>query len=202
MDKNYKENKKRKNKNEELEDCACCDCASQNLDEEVKEFEEVEVSENCEECANEKMSYYEELENKTKEYIKMAQQIQADFDNFRKKTAMQIEKAKQDGIIETIQKIIPVLDSFAGAKKMITDEKLLEGFLLVENQMMSALKGMGVEEISATGEEFNPNYHNALAVVCDENLENNIIKEEYQKGYKIKEKIIRYSQVVVNKRED
>ncbi len=157
----------------------------------------------CSECANETCaSYYEELEKKVKEYILTAQQIQADFDNYRKKTFQQIADARLDGQIETIKKIIPVLDSFAGAKKMINDENLLQGFILVENQILGALKSMGVEKISAIGEIFNPHLHNALATANDKSLANDVIKEEYQAGYKLGDKIIRYSQVIVNKLEN
>lgn len=171
--------------------------------ENVEELEKHEKNCQCQECADEVCDdYYTELENKVKEYIHTAQQIQADFDNYRKKTFSQIADAKLDGQIMAISKLLPVLDSFASAKKMVTDEKLLEGFLLIENQIIASFSTLGVEKIEAVGQKFDPNIHNALAVVNEENLEDNIIKEEYQAGYKIGEKIIRYSQVIVNRREN
>ena len=143
-----------------------------------------------------------QLEVKMKDYLFTAQRLQADFDNFRKKTETRIEQANLDGRIEVISKLLPALDSFAGAKKIIKDEVVLEGLLMVEKQIVSALKSLNVEKIEAVGKAFDPNLHNALAVIEDSSLENDIVKEEYQSGYKLNDKVIRHSQVIVNKKEE
>lgn len=143
-----------------------------------------------------------QLEVKMKEYLFTAQRLQADFDNFRKKTETRIEQANLEGRIEVISKLLPALDSFASAKKIIKDETVLEGLLMVEKQIVSALESLNVEKIEAIGKTFDPNLHNALAVIEDSSLENDIVKEEYQSGYKLNDKVIRHSQVIVNKKEE
>ena len=85
---------------------------------------------------------------------------------------------------------------------MIADEKLLEGFLMIENQLLNAFSSLGVEKIEAVGKPFDPKLHNALALQNNPDAEDDIVLEEYQAGYKLNEKIIRYSQVIVNKKEE
>ncbi|MDD3232510.1 MAG: nucleotide exchange factor GrpE [Clostridia bacterium] len=150
--------------------------------------EENKNSDECRECRG--------------EFLLTAQRLQAEFDNYRKKSETRLQQTKLDGQIDAISKILPALDSFVGAKKIISDPKILEGVNMIEKQLISALTSLNVEKIDAVGKEFDPNLHNALAIVSDNTLENNIIKEEYQAGYKINDKIIRYSQVIVNKKEE
>lgn len=159
---------------------------------------------NCEsqcECENCVCEDTENLEKKVEEYLSIAQRLQADFDNYRKRAQEQILQARQDGKIEALNTIIPSLDSFASAKKQIKDEKVLAGLILIEKDILSALDILGVKKIECKGEQFDPNLHNALATKNDNSLDDNIIVDEYQAGYKLNEKIIRYSQVIVNKRE-
>lgn len=150
-------------------------------------------------CREEKIK---QLEEKSQEYLSMAQLLQADFDNFRKKVDLQVKTAKNDGMIMAIKTIIPSLDSFKQAKKLITDEKILQGVDMIESDILSALNTLGVEKIECVGKEFDPNFHNALTTQNNPDFEDNIIIDEYQAGYKLGEKIIRYSQVIVNKREE
>lgn len=146
--------------------------------------------------------YIHGLESKVIDYIQTAQRLQAEFENYRKHSQEQINQSKMDGKIDAIRELIPVLDSFANAKKMVTDEKMLEGFNLIETQIVNAFKNMGVEKIDTKNQHFDPTLHNALAVQNNDELDNDIIIDEYQAGYKIKDKIIRYSQVIVNKKEE
>ena len=189
----------KQNNNIKEQKCQCeceegvCDCETNEQD-----FCECNSSEEIEK----KQSQITQLENKVKEYLFSAQCLQADFDNFRKKAEIKIEQAKTEGQIEAIAKILPALDSFSGARKMIQDKTVLEGLSMVENQLFSALQSLRVEKIEAVGKSFDPNLHNALAVVEDSSLEDNIIKEEYQSGYKLSDKVIRHSQVIVNKKEE
>lgn len=83
---------------------------------------------------------------------------------------------------------------------MIKDKAVLEGIELVENNIKNSLKELEVEEIEAKGQQFDPNYHNVVAVKKDNLLDEDKIIDVYQAGYKIKDKIIRYAQVVVNKK--
>ncbi|MDD4816284.1 MAG: nucleotide exchange factor GrpE [Clostridia bacterium] len=154
----------------------------------------------CEECVCEKTET-ENLEKKVEEYLLVAQRLQADFDNYRKRSQEQILQARTDGMINALNTIIPSLDSFASAKKQVSDEKVLAGLILIEKDILSALDILGVKKIECIGQRFDPNLHNALATKNDNSLDNDIIVEEYQAGYKLNEKIIRYSQVIVNKKE-
>ena len=150
----------------------------------------------------EELKYQSNLEEKVLEYVQLAQRLQADFDNYRKHAQEQIKESRNDGKIQAITEFIPILDSFQSAKTMIKDEKLLEGFVMIENQILNAFTKLGVEKIETQNQLFDPNLHNALAVQNFPGLEDDMIVSEYQAGYKIKEKIIRYSQVIVNKKED
>jgi len=133
------------------------------------------------------------------EYLNLARVIQADFDNYRKRSLIDIERAKVDGIVSTVEVLLPSLDSFKKAKENIKDESTLEGINMLERAINSSLEKLGVEKIEALGKELDPNLHNVLAVAKDETKEDGIILEEFQAGYKLNDRIIRYSQVLVNK---
>lgn len=141
--------------------------------------------------------------NKTKalaeEYLNLARVIQADFDNYRKRSADQIEKAKIDGISQTVELMLPSLDAFKKAKENIKDANTLSGINMLEKAILSSLEKLGVEKIPAVGLPLDPNVHNVLAVAKNPQQEDGIILEEFQAGYKMKDKVIRCSQVLVNK---
>ena len=133
------------------------------------------------------------------EYLNLARVIQADFDNYRKRSLEQIEKAKQDGIASTVEILLPSLDAFKKVKESIKDEKMLEGISMLEKSILANFEKLGVEKIEAVGLPLDPNYHNVLAVGKNESVEDGIVLEEFQAGYKMNNKIIRCSQVLVNK---
>lgn len=144
----------------------------------------------------------EKKEDKAAEYLEMAQRLQADFDNFRRRAAEQILKAKEDGKISVIEVFLPCLDTFKTAKKNIEDENTLKGIEMIENKILDSLKSLGVEKIESIGEKYSPNLHEAITAVRVEDKENNIILDEFQAGYKYNDKVIRYAKVIVNKKED
>ena len=129
----------------------------------------------------------------------MAQRLQADFDNYRKRVAEQLDYQRNEGKKSVIEVFLPCLDTFRDAKKSITDEKVLEGVNMIENKILTALSKLGVEKIESIGQPFDHNLHEVLAVMRDESKENDIILEEYQAGYTFNGKVIRYSKVIVNK---
>ena len=133
------------------------------------------------------------------EYLNLARVIQADFDNYRKRSLVQIEKAKIDGIASTVEVLLPSLDAFKQVKEKIKDDNTLAGINMLERAIMSSLEKLGVEKIEAEGQELDPNVHNVLAVAKDPSKQDGIILQEFQAGYKMKDKIIRCSQVLVNK---
>ena len=158
--------------------------------------------ENCQCHEETDLNYQTNLEEKVLEYVQTAQRLQADFDNYRKKSLEQIAQSRYDGMADAVTKMMPVLDSIASAKKMIKEEKLLEGFVMIENQLLNAFSSLGVEKIEALNQPFDPKLHNALAVQNNPDFDDDIVLEEYQAGYKLNDKVIRYSQVIVNKKEE
>ena len=169
------------------ENCTCeheCDCES-NCE--------------CEEChCDEECSCH----NKEQEYLNLARQIQADFDNYRKHAVEDKNKAKVFGQISVIEAFLPCLDTFKEAKKSIADENVLKGVEMIENKILDTLKSIGVEKMETIGQKFDHNLHEALAQIRDESQENDIIIDEYQAGYMFNGNVLRYAKVVVNKKED
>lgn len=133
------------------------------------------------------------------EYLNLARVIQADFDNYRKRSILQIEKAKIDGIASTVEVLLPSLDAFKNVKEKVKDAVVLEGIDMLERQIQASLQKLGVQKIESLGLELDPNVHNVLAVAKDETKPDGIILQEFQAGYKMGDKIIRCSQVLVNK---
>ena len=143
----------------------------------------------------------EQDKNKTlaDEYLNLARVIQADFDNYRKRSLDQIQKAKVDGIAQAVELMLPSLDAFKKAKETIKDPSTLSGLDMLERAILTGFEKLGVEKIEAVGLPLDPNVHNVLAVAKDEQKADGIILEEFQAGYKMNGKIIRCSQVLVNK---
>jgi len=138
--------------------------------------------------------------NRAEELKNLAERLQADFTNHRKRTDEMAKKLKEDGKADAIEKIIPISDTLRQAVTLVKDEKVQEGLKLVLKQFMHTLEGMGVTEIPALGETFDPNLHNAVSDVKVKNPEDqNIIVEVFTKGYKLGDRVIRYSDVRVGR---
>ena len=138
--------------------------------------------------------------DKSEEYLDLARRVQADFENFRRHAGENIQKARVDGQVSVIEAFLPCLDIFKEAKKSISDENVLKGVEMVENKIVDTLLSLGVEKLNSIGQVYDPKKHNAIAVVKNEEVENDIIVDEYQAGYKFGDKIIRYASVIVNKK--
>lgn len=178
------------------------------LEDKIKEKEvkseekELPVEEECEHdcgCEHCKCEEHQEVDSLATEYLNMARVIQADFDNYRKRSAESIRQAKLDGMVSAIEVILPALDVFKKAKQMIKDTNALKGIEMVEDEINNSLKSLGIKKIKTIGEQFNPNFHHALTVIEDKTKPDNEILEEYQAGYMLNDKVIKYSQVIVNK---
>lgn len=167
------------------------------VDEKEQEQIEPEVSEYV---PDEKEEQKEEpTKDLAEEYLNLARVIQADFDNYRKRSLEQIERARIDGIASTVEVLLPSLDAFKKVKENVKDEKTLEGIDMLERAIISGFEKLGVQKIDAVGLPLDPNVHNVLAVAKNEEQEDGVILEEFQAGYKMNEKVIRCSQVLVNK---
>ena len=131
-------------------------------------------------------------------FLKDYQRVQAEFDNYRKRMQSALLEARHDGFMDAITSFLPALDSFKMATDMITDKNTLMGIKFIEKGILDTLAKMGVEVIDATG-KFNPDLHQAIEAEDAEGFESgDIIKEAY-KGFTYKGKVIRYSQVIVQR---
>ena len=145
---------------------------------------------------------------KKKEKDKFEQQIEdltdrlkrnmAEFDNFRKRTEKEKSSMYIIGAKDIVEKILPVVDNFErGLAQAPEDDPFAEGMKMIYKQMMTAFAEMGVKPIEAVGKEFDPNLHNAVMHVEDEEFGENIIAEEFQKGYTYRDSVVRHSMVKV-----
>ncbi|MGD6832188.1 nucleotide exchange factor GrpE [Sutcliffiella halmapala] len=143
----------------------------------------------------------EELEAKLEESENRYLRLQADFDNFRRRTRLDQEAAQKYRAQNLVTDILPALDNFERALKVeAEDEKtktFLQGMEMVHRQLMEALKNEGLEAIDSVGQEFDPHLHQAVMQVEEGEGESNTVLEEFQKGYKLKDRIIRPSMVKV-----
>ena len=125
----------------------------------------------------------------------------AEFDNFRKRTEKEKQQMFETGAKSVIEKILPVVDNFERGIAALSDEEkegqFAQGVIMVYKQLMDELEKMEVKPIEAVGQEFNPELHNAVMHIEDENLGENIIAAELQKGYTYRDQVVRHSMVQV-----
>ena len=125
----------------------------------------------------------------------------AEFDNYRKRTEKEKSGMYEVGAKDVIEKILPVIDNFERGLAAVPEEQKEDSFVtgmeMIYKQIMTTLEGIGVKPIEAVGQEFNPDLHNAVMHVEDEELGENIVAEEFQKGYTYRDSVVRYSMVKV-----
>lgn len=161
----------------------------------MQENEELkkETPENCVED-NEINNMKSELEETTDRL----KRLMAEFDNFKKRSAKERESLYNSLLADIVSSFLPVVDNLEKAVNSNTeDEGYKQGIELVLKQFMDVLASLGVKEIEGVGSTFNPEYHEAVSSVQDEALGEKEIKEVFRKGYKIENKVIRHSMVVV-----
>ena len=167
-----------------------------------KEKEAVEETEILEETSETEEPAEDSLETKLKEANDKYMRLYAEFDNYQKRTAREKDARYADAVIDVAAKIVPIGDNLERALQTdVTSEdalKLKEGIEMVMKQFNDALSAIGVSEIAAYGEQFDPNFHNAVMHVEDESVDDNTVVEELMKGYKYKDdRVVRYSMVKV-----
>lgn len=125
----------------------------------------------------------------------------AEFENFRKRSEKEKSQMFDMGAKSIIEKILPVIDNFERGLAAVPEEQKEDAFVVgmdkVYKQMLTTLAEAGVEPIEAVGKEFNPDFHNAVMHVEDENFGENIVAEEFQKGYTYRDSVVRHSMVKV-----
>ena len=140
-------------------------------------------------------------DEKIEEHTDRLTRQMAEFDNFRKRTEKEKSQMYEIGAKDIIEKILPVVDNFErGLASMSEEERttpFAEGMEKIYKQFMTTLEGIGVKPIEAVGQEFNPDFHNAVMHVEDEEFGENIIAEEFQKGYMYRDSVVRHSMVKV-----
>lgn len=180
---------------------------NQNLDQQIAEeeimdlenveevVEEVEPSESAEIVEEDTIN---EAEVKAAEYLDKWQRLMAEFDNYRKRSEKEKADSYDYAVSNTVAEMLPIIDNFERALKVESSDKALyAGVEMIYKQIMGVLEKLHVTPIEAIGKEFDPNFHNAIMHIDDENLGENIIAEELQRGYLFKEKVIRHSLVKV-----
>ena len=125
----------------------------------------------------------------------------AEFDNYRKRTEKEKAAMYGMGVKDVIEKILPVVDNFERGFSQVTeedkDDAFVHGMEAIYKQFMTVLDGLGVKPIEAVGQTFDPAFHNAVMHVDDETVGENIIVEEFQKGYMYQDTVVRFSMVKV-----
>lgn len=125
----------------------------------------------------------------------------AEFDNFRKRTEKEKSQMYDLGVKSIIEKLLPIIDNFERGLDSVNetdkDNSLVQGFNMIYKQLMTTMEEIGVKAIEAIGNEFDPNFHNAVMHGEDEELGENIVSEEYQKGYMYHDTVVRHSMVKV-----
>lgn len=125
----------------------------------------------------------------------------AEFDNFRKRTEKEKSAMYEIGAKDIIERILPVVDNFERGLQTVSEEDkslpFVDGMDKIYKQLVKTLEDAGVKAIDAVGREFDPNLHNAVMHVDDENFGENIVAEEFQKGYMYRDTVVRHSMVKV-----
>lgn len=151
-----------------------------------------------EEAVDERDSIIEELNSKLLDANDKLLRTIAEYDNFRKRSAKEKEAIYSDSKSDVTSKLLPVIDNFERAAAAETDlESYKKGIEMIVKQLLDVLGSLGVEAFGEKGEEFDPNFHNGVMHIDDENLGENVIAEVYMKGYKMGDRVIRPATVIV-----
>ena len=159
------------------------------------ETEATETEEVKEPTAEEKLT--EELKASNEKYMR----LYAEYDNYRKRTQNEKAQIYADATAKAVEQILPLADSLTMALSQFEGKdvpaEFSKGIELIANQLKASFDKLSVTPFGAIGDEFDPNIHNAISKIEDENLGENVIAQVYQTGYKLNDKIIRHAMVVV-----
>ena len=179
---------------ESAEDAAKEEAGDQKKEEVKEEKKEKKKKEKTDKKQDVLKERIEELEDRVKRQM-------AEFENFRKRTEKEKTMMFETGAKSVIEKILPVVDNFErGLAAVPEDEKngaFAQGMEMIYKQLMTELENMQVKPIPAVGEEFNPDFHNAVMQVESEEFESGVIAQELQKGYTYRDSVVRHSMVAV-----
>ena len=167
-------------------------------EEQIKEEETVLDPETEETDLSAEEEQGEDLQAKVLELTDYLARTVAEYENYRKRTVKEKEQLYGSITADVVTEFLPVLDSLDRALSLTEKEsKAHEGLVMMQEQFMKAFEKLNVEPIEAVGEEFNPNMHNAVMHIEDDSVAANTVVEEFAKGYKVGDRVIRYSMVKV-----
>lgn len=174
------------------------------IEEDLKDNNTEEKTEKKESKKMEKLKdALEKAEKERDSYLNSYQRTFSEFNNFKKRNQSAVACAMKDGCADTVIMMLPVMDNFERALEHAddsSDKGLAEGVQMVYRQLCAILDNLGVKEISAMGEPFDPNLHQAIQQVeADEGIASNTVVQVVQKGYMMGDKILRHSMVIVSK---
>lgn len=174
---------------------------------EIAEEHTEEVGEEASEEKEEKKGFFKKKNKKDKKDEKIEEltdrltRQMAEFDNFRKRTEKEKTQMYEVGAKSVVEKILPVVDNFERGLAAVPEEQkedpFVQGMEKIYKQMMTTFEEIGVKPIEAVGKEFDPDFHNAVMHVEDEELGENIVAEEFLKGYMYRDSVVRHSMVKV-----
>ena len=177
---------------------------AEDTEENTKAAEEPS-KEQPEDTSEEKKGFFKKKKDKKDEKIEeLTDQVKrqmAEFENFRKRTEKEKSQMFDMGARTVIEKILPIVDNFergfTTVEEADKDDAFVQGMDKVYKQLMTELEAIGVKPIEAVGQEFNPEYHNAVMQVASEEYESGVVDQELLKGYTYKETVVRHSMVAV-----
>ena len=180
------------------------EAAEQNADDAAEDAGEAALDGNDEKAGKKlfgKMNKKDKKDEKIEELTDRLTRQMAEFDNFRKRTEREKSQMYEIGAKDIIEKILPVVDNFERGLDAVAEEEkenpFVQGMEKVYKHFMTTLDEIGVKPIEAVGQEFNPDFHNAVMHMEDENFGENIVAEEFQKGYMYRDSVVRHSMVKV-----
>lgn len=197
---------------EEVKETEKTETPEETQEENIQETEENGAEESQEQTASEegekqegkaKTSFFgkkkkDKKDQQIEELTDKLKRSMAEFDNFRKRTEKEKASMYIIGAREIVEKMLPVVDNFErGLAQAAEGDAFADGMKMIYKQMMTTLDELGVKPIEAVGQEFDPNFHNAVMHVEDESVGENIVVEELQKGYTYKDFVVRHSMVKV-----
>ncbi len=165
----------------------------EEINDKTAETSETDVKE-----TDEKSAEIEKLQKQLDELNDKYMRLIAEYDNFRKRSQKEKDAIYPDAVAATVEKFLSLSDNFERAMSFeCKDEEFKKGIVMIQNSLSDIFKGLNVEAIGIPGEDFDPNFHNAVMHIDDESLGENKITDVFQKGYKIGDKVIRCAIVKV-----
>ncbi len=182
--------------------------ATEETADEIVEEEAVENTEEAEDDEKSGKGFFgrkkdkkDKKDEKIEELTDRLKRQMAEFDNFRKRSEREKSQMYEIGAKDVIEKILPIVDNFERGLGQVSedqkDDPFLQGMEMIYKQLMTTLDSLGVKPIEAVGKEFDPNFHNAVMHVENDEVGENIVVAEFQKGYMYRDSVVRHSMVQV-----